>query len=1350
MKSSIFVKHLVTFFLLIQWIFSVNTDALENMHQDIFKIPTMLPHTQYSIEVTVNPSSNLLVGLEVIQIQNPSFPLKRLVIDWKEEIKIFIQNEPIQFLAKGKNCLSNSQILIELPQAIKKGESTTLEIQFSFPFKLEKINKLEEWYPRLWWGRDTLDDYEVKVNAPDKNLIAASGVFDKVKYCYTAKGCRIFGIVFMKDLKVLKAVSGDTDIYSYFDEDSRKCVEFTHQTAIDVIDFYRKWLGFYPHKILHIIPGGLSHPAGGYPVATAIVGIHGQKQMDKKPKSHWQFITAHEIGHQYWMEHVMEAPNTFWLMIGLGIYADRAFMLAKGYGDQHERDMFQPYINGTRDQLDTRMNRLPVEMEKVDFDYNNIVNHKKGFSVISALACMMGKDTFDSAYQWCLKEFKGRTLGVADFQRVCEEESGDTLDWFFDQWIRTSRFLSYEIASHKTSSNNGIYTTTAKVRKSGTLRMPVPVTALFEDNSHQCLYTDRLLDECILVFTGKAPLKEIKLDINGELPLVVPPPNPRTDQLKKDINSLDVVGEGDKALQIFKKTQNVNMEDADLFFRLGMALFDGNHYEESLQAFQKCAELDSKNKSMMYFLGLVWQGHLLDLLNRRDEAVTFYKQALQHCDADTDIRHDQYGMRITHSWVENRIQSPFKRLEPKMVNMKNQIDKLEYTGEGNKALQLFNEAKTIKLDDSNFSWGKLGLCLYDGKHYTEALQSFKNDINENPTSYNSLVWQGHLLDLMNNREEAIKCYKQALEHWDPDFWVRHDQYKIKVDRNWIEERLKTPFRRSDSKTVNQADQSDQTSEPQLDDILKNMGCDDSAIKNPLSVSLFKAVAKPSVKILQKNGNADVSLGWYQNSEEHLLFENFTGSTSPKTFDPGKASIGFFIHVDFQCNKYRWYTDISKNNSESHVKVYPLVKEGKDIPDSYLLCWEDLPIGSEENADYQDIIVQISGVTPVASQAIGSDSDNFPRFSFHIWGRVPFPNSLTDKPQNQRILFSIRKNPKRSEEIAQEVKFSKEEVSNALSNLAKHDLIKVTNGEKWVTNFPISTKEEIVKAHKIGMKYARVEADILRKHIPKIKETYEQCQVSKYHPWSETSLIIVGAQCADFCVSDRIRFKPQYFDEKFLPPLHPDGRRWGYSGEEVLTNPLPFRKYQFYQNVFENPEGGITRFGYYSLLDEKRVSPPSRPENLRYNPEGKIWLSLTTPLTIQEIQRRTGLSLDVVQSTIDKMSRWNPPGSMKEDDKYISSIPILSLDDLNLLLPETDRLAEIIFNQVTIPMEKELEEEGKQLGLRFPLSSGTSARDIAIQILSEESSISPIAQPPVPWNFGVWGWNGHLKMWEDVQ
>ncbi len=933
--------------------------AVSETHQSgRFLIPNPIPQTHYYIEATIDQANNRMDGHETIKIINQSKnPITQLIVDWPDEMDIVYNGEPVRSFLKGVNGLSGSQVLFNLPQAIQQGKSAALEIQFHSPLRLRSVTKLEGWFPQLWWGRNTTADYEVKLNAPEEYRVAASGVFDESRNSYIAENCRKFGLVLMKGLDVLQAKSGGTTIYSYYDEGSRECVEFTHQIAIDAIDFYRNWLGFYPRKVLHIVPGGLSHPAGGYPIATSIVGIHGQKQFDKAPQSHWQFITAHEIGHEYWIEHVLEAPNQFWLMIGLGVYADRAFMLAKGYGDQRERDMMSRYIKGVREQLDTRMNRLPEEMQDVQFDYNNVINHGKGFSVISALACAIGKDAFESAYKRCLKEYKGKTLCVSDFQRVCEEESGEILDWFFDSWIRTSDFLSYEIVSQETSFKDGKYETIVNVKNRGTLSMPVPVTAFFEDGSSQCLFTSRLLDECALIFTSETPLKDLKIDAQNELPMVTPPPEPTLKQLKEKLRELDFDGEGDEALQIYNRVQSI-IQDGQVFSwcRLGMYLYDEKHDEEALQAFQK----DSLQNPTS-FLSYVWQGHIYDLLNQRDKAVTCYKKALA-LNPTSWVRHDQWGMKIDRAWIERRIESPFQRPDPKILSLKNRIQDLEWTGDGDKALQIFNEVKSLNLEDE---WGKLGLCLYDGKHYEEALQAFQKDSQLNPNSFGSLVWQGHLNDLLNQREKALSCYQKALE-MNPTSWIRHDQYGIKIDLEWIKERLETPYQRHESDASNMQSEKETQSEPGLADILKQMGYDASVIETPLSVAQFKASANPSAQILQKNGNARINFGWYSKEEKHPLFENLSGPTQSKPFQPGDAAFGFYIDVDFQ-DEYHWYTEISRNKGEAHVKVYPLVKDGQEIPASYLLCWEDLPLGMDIIDDYQDIIVHVSGVAPVEKE-----------------------------------------------------------------------------------------------------------------------------------------------------------------------------------------------------------------------------------------------------------------------------------------------------------------------------------------------------------------------------------------------
>lgn len=641
------------------------TFSAEPPSQNDFWIPLQAPPTKYFIEVKFDLQNNRLEGTEKIVLENSSDKdLTHLMLEnsrysKKDSFSLKYNNQIVQCLTG--NGLSFSQTLVALPQPLRKEESVTLDVQFTRFFQSDgDILKSADWYPRLGWGRDTADEYEVKIDCPQEYTLAASGVLDEAKKRYSAKGIRSFGIVVMRNLKVLHATSGDTVINCYYEVGAEQCAELITKTAVEIIDFYRNWLGFYPHKQLHIVPGGMSNPAGGYPIATSIVGIHGQKQFEAAPESHWRFITAHEIGHQYWMEHVLQAPDEFWLMIGLCVYADRAFMRAKGYGDKHEREMMWRYIQGVRENLDTRINRTAEDADRVKFDYNNIVIHGKGFSIISALAYTLGKETFESAYRRCLKEYAGRPLDAADFQRICEEESQQNLDGFFNPWLCTNKFLSYEIASQDIQKKEDGFEIKEKITNSGTLRMSIPVTTYFEDGSSQVQYTDRLLDENVLTFISKSPLKEIELDSQGELPLVIPPPEATLDQLKEEIEKLEWSGDGEKALAIYKKIGKREIEDEYLLYQLAVCLFDGKHYEESLKMFTKSAELGQKGNKKRVFIGLVWQGHILDLLNRREAALACYRQALD-TGYDDYFQYDQYGMKVDRAWVEERIKTPFTR-----------------------------------------------------------------------------------------------------------------------------------------------------------------------------------------------------------------------------------------------------------------------------------------------------------------------------------------------------------------------------------------------------------------------------------------------------------------------------------------------------------------------------------------------------------------------------------------------------------------------------------------------------------------------------------------------------------------
>jgi hypothetical protein len=615
-----------------------------------------------------------LEGTAVVRFKNStSKPMDRLAFVWPSadgrSLQITSKGGAVSMLADSIESQYANQsvqtLLVQLPVPIRPAQEAKLELTFAGVKPAHAAGDSMgylRWCPRIWWGFETRDDFDVKIAVPKGYKAIVSGVLDVESGYHRAEGVRLLGLILSKDLEIIEKYAGDVIVRCLFKPKGEKCAKLLLETAVDVINFYRERFGFYPYSHLAIVPG-MDRPAGGYPVATGIVAIHGMERMADKPQLHWKWITAHEIGHQYWGEYVLEKDSPRWLWIGLGIYADREYTQSRGLGPEEHQRLMARYIDGVRKGLDTTINRSQEQLCQIKFDFNNVVIHGKGYSVISALDCILGPAVFDRIYRRCLKEFGGRRLGVSEFRAVCEQEAGQDLGWFFEQWVDSNRILSYEIASKRCEKKGDRYFSEVEIKCLGDLKMPVPVAAYFEDGTSHVKLTGRLLDTNVLRFESASELKRVQLDPDGRLALVVPLPAPDEAQLMEMLRELPWTEGGRRALDVFEKAKEGKMTNADGWFKLALTLYDGKYYSQATEAFRHTHDL-AEETSYKYLASLVWQGHILDLLGQRDEALKRYREVLEK-DQGTHghvwVRHDQYGIRIGRKWVEERIEKPFLR-----------------------------------------------------------------------------------------------------------------------------------------------------------------------------------------------------------------------------------------------------------------------------------------------------------------------------------------------------------------------------------------------------------------------------------------------------------------------------------------------------------------------------------------------------------------------------------------------------------------------------------------------------------------------------------------------------------------
>ncbi|HOW86338.1 MAG TPA: alpha/beta fold hydrolase [Candidatus Aminicenantes bacterium] len=105
-----------------------------------------------------------------------------------------------------------------------------------------------------------------------------------------------------------------------------------------------------------------------------------------------------------------------------------------------------------------------------------------------------------------------------------------------------------------------------------------------------------------------------------------------------------------------------SLSDFQNFLRTGFALYDVGRYAEALAVFERL-EAKLGGEPPLKGLGLIWQGHMLDLLGRRPEALGRYRKA-----ADLGLAmtwsHSQYRLKYEISpYAGERLKTPFQRIE---------------------------------------------------------------------------------------------------------------------------------------------------------------------------------------------------------------------------------------------------------------------------------------------------------------------------------------------------------------------------------------------------------------------------------------------------------------------------------------------------------------------------------------------------------------------------------------------------------------------------------------------------------------------------------------------------------------
>ncbi len=444
---------------------------------------------QYIIEIQSDKKLDVRGVETLIWQNNTGYPATEIPLVYScKIIKAAVHGDPVR--------IKNKRLL--LPDAVEAGDGISVKIEFKVKARKAYGYRMltGAWHPKAVTYRNgaynpdqpQADNYEVTLGAPGSLVVAAAGRL--LEQSLTADGRRYwrwrlhnvtsFGMAASPDFVETRRNIDEVDVRLFQLRGEGRFNPVMADYAVDVIAFYKKLFGFYPHPAAVLLPGDFEY-GGGYAPASGIMVFH-----KNSGDYYLRWIVAHEIGHQYWGFDTVLDDGDFnhWPGLPLGIFSDQRYMALHGGG----RFGTYQYREAAAKGLDTTIRQTSEQMKKLKFDWNNIICHSKAYGVVRMLEDLMGKDRFFHLLETLLDRYRYKVLSFDRFQSVAEEAAGQKLDWFFQDWVNTNGVASYSMENVK-RREGGV---SVQIRRTGTARFPLEIRLTMEDGSQ---ITKRILHE---------------------------------------------------------------------------------------------------------------------------------------------------------------------------------------------------------------------------------------------------------------------------------------------------------------------------------------------------------------------------------------------------------------------------------------------------------------------------------------------------------------------------------------------------------------------------------------------------------------------------------------------------------------------------------------------------------------------------------------------------------------------------------------------------------------------------------------------------------------------------------------
>ncbi|WP_339655825.1 M1 family metallopeptidase [uncultured Salegentibacter sp.] len=421
-----------------------------------------------------------------------------------EEVGTILEVELDEPILPGEKATFNMEFKGQVPEQIRRSGRNSLEgvaLSMSQWFPKMAEYDFEGWHAAPYIGREfhgVWGDFDVKLTIDKDYTVAASGYLqnpEEIGHGYSdeeieAKGDthtwhfvapKVHDFTWAADPDYIhdKRTAEDGTVLHFFYKDNDEIKENwknLQEKTEDLLIFFNENIGPYPWDQYTVAQGG----DGGmeYAMLTLITGERNFGSLVG--------VTAHELAHA-WFQHLMATNESKheWMDEGFTSYISSRGMnqVMETYAENPHTGSYRSYMglanSGMEQPQTTQADRYALNAAYGASAYS------KGAVFLAQLGYVIGEDNLDKTLKRYYDEWKFKHPTPNDFIRIAEKVSGAELDWYLNDWTRTTNTIDYGIKEVTETDENS---TKVTLERKKLMPMPIDLTVRYTTGEEEMIY----------------------------------------------------------------------------------------------------------------------------------------------------------------------------------------------------------------------------------------------------------------------------------------------------------------------------------------------------------------------------------------------------------------------------------------------------------------------------------------------------------------------------------------------------------------------------------------------------------------------------------------------------------------------------------------------------------------------------------------------------------------------------------------------------------------------------------------------------------------------------------------------